>query len=344
MAQRMSERSRSGVRHPAVEPFLRGCPWPPGGGATYPRADPSDIARLPADTWAAACVPASVRLEFMARTTAVEIAYRTATAEFGYRGPSAGHTFALWQGDEKLDEVEAVLGEGRARLALGAASPERRCVVYLPEGMQPTVLSCSAVGGEITSPPRQPLWVAYGDSILEGWVASEPARSWASTAARRFGLDLVNMGYAGAARGEIVSAEHVASLPAAVISITHGTNCWARVPHSAGQMQENLKAFLAIIRRAHPTTPVVVASPVVRPDAETTPNVLGASLSDLRNAMEEVVRELVARGDGRLVLIEGRDLLAAHHLPDGIHPGDEGHAILAEVVGRAVGDAARARS
>lgn len=325
-----------GARPPAVEPFLRGCPWPSGGGAVYPRADPADAARLPADTWAAACVPASVRLEFVSRGGTVEIAYRTETTDFGYRGPSAGHTFALWHGDEKVDEAEAELGEGRARLHLGAGPKERRWVVYLPEGMRPTVLALEAVKGELQPPPPQPMWVAYGDSILEGWIASEPARGWAPIAARRFGLDVVNMGYAGAARGEVVSAEQLASLPAAVISVTHGTNCWTRVPHTAGQMRENLKAFLGIVRRARPTTPVVVASPVVRPDAESTPNALAATLDDLRVAMEETVRELIAAGDRHLVLIEGRGLLAPHHLPDGIHPGDEGHAILARELGGAV--------
>jgi lysophospholipase L1-like esterase len=324
-----------------VEPFLRGCPWPPGGGATYPRADPADAARLPADTWAAACVPASVRLEFVGSAAAVEIAYLTATTDFGYRGPSAGHTFALWQGDEKVDEAEAELGEGRVRLHLGSASRPHRWVVHLPEGMRPTVLSIAAIQGEIEPPPPQPLWVAYGDSILEGWIASEPARGWASVAARRFGLDVVNMGYAGAARGEIVSAEHLASLPAAVISVTHGTNCWTRVPHSTGQMRENLEAFLTIVRRAHPVTPVVVASPVVRPDAEDTPNALGATLDDLRGAMEDVVRERMRAGDRHLHLIEGRGLLSPQHLPDGIHPGDEGHAVLADVVGGAVERALR---
>ena len=84
-------------------------------------------------------------------------------------------------------------------------------------------------------------------------------------AGRTHGLDVCNFGYAGAARGELVSAEHVASIPeAAVISVSHGTNCWTRVPFSAALMRETTTAFLNIVRQGHPDVPMVVASPVLR--------------------------------------------------------------------------------
>jgi lysophospholipase L1-like esterase len=100
---------------------------------------------------------------------------------------------------------------------------------------------------------------------------------------------------------------------------------------------EGTRAFLAVVRQGHPHTPVVVASPVVRPDAEGTPNRLGASLADLRRAMEEAVNERIAGGDDALVLVPGADILGPDHLADGIHPHDEGHARLAAVVGPALG-------
>ncbi len=285
-----------------------------------------------------ACIPATVRLELVGEgAEAVEIGYRTTTDELGYRGPGAGTTFALWQGDDPVDEQPAVLGEGTVRLRL--ASGTEPAVVYLPEGMRPTVQSVTGVGGSVAPAPAGPRWVAYGDSILEGWVASGPARCWPAVTARSLGLDVVNLGYAGAARGEIASAEQVAALPADVISISHGTNCWTRTPHSVGMMRETTAAFLDVVRDGHPTTPIVVASPVLRPDAESTPNRLGATLVDLRAAMEEVVRARIDAGDGALTLAPGGDLLTAAHLPDGIHPGDEGHELLAEAFGGAVGAA-----
>src|SRR5439155_12238454 len=111
--------------------------------------------------------------------------------------------------------------------------------------------------------PRGPNWACYGDSIAGGWVASAPALAWPSVAARRRELAVVNMGYAGAARGEPASAEHVASLAAEVVSIAYGTNCWTRVPFSPGTLREGLSAFLRLVRSAHPDVPVVVVSPLL---------------------------------------------------------------------------------
>jgi len=324
-----------------VEPFLRGCAWRAVPGVPYPRFDPRDASRIPADTWQCAQIPAGVRLELVGDATAITLDYTTATDDLGYRGAGAGTTFALWRGDEQLDEQPAVLGAGTVTLALRGAA-EAPAVVYLPEGMRPEVLALRPDGGSIEPAWRGARWVAYGDSLLEGWVASAPALAWGVMAARRHGLDLVNLGYAGSARGEIPCAEAVAGLAADVISISHGTNCWTRTPHSAGMMFETTRAFLDIVRQGHPDTPMVVASPVLRPDAETTPNRLGATLADLRAAMEEAVRARIDAGDDTIVLIPGADVITAAHLADGIHPGDEGQARLANVFGAAIAAAAGA--
>lgn len=313
------------------EPFLRGRAFPGIPGVPYPRARPEDAPRLPADTWAQAKIPAGVRLELAGDAEEIEIAYETRTDELGHRGEGAGRTFAVWRGGAPVDEEKAQLGEGRVRLRLAAGGG--RAIVYLPEGMKPVIVDVVPLGGRIEPPPPQPRWVAYGDSILEGWCASAPALAWPAIAAREHGLDVVNLGYAGAARGEIVSAEHVARLDADVISITHGTNCWTRIPHSPGMFREGLLAFLGVVRQARPETPVLVSSPTLRPDAEDTPNRLGATLDDLRGVMEEVAARRIEAGDHRLRLVPGRDLVDETMLPDGIHPNDEGHRAIAGALG-----------
>jgi lysophospholipase L1-like esterase len=299
----------------------------------YPRADPADT-RIPRDTWQTAQLPVTVRLELIGEAEAVDIAYTTTTDDLGYRGDGAGRTFSLWRGGKLVDEEKADRGESRVRLALGGWPGDERAIVYLPEGMKPTIRSLSGVGGRIEpAPADQPRWIAYGDSVAEGWVASGPALAWPAVAGRQFGLDVVNMGYAGAARGEVASAEQIAALDADVISITHGTNCWTLTPHSVDMMRAAVAAFIDVVRQGHPETPVVVVSPVVRPDAEDTPNRLGAALRDLRAAMEEEA----SKRD--VVLIPGRDLITADNLADGIHPDDEGHRILADVIGAEVAKA-----
>lgn len=305
----------------------------------YPRADPTDLARLPGDTVASAQLPVGVRLELVGDPEVIEVDYVTCTDDLGYRGPGAGTAFTLVSRGETVAEHVARAGPGTVRFDLGeidARDPAEPLLVYLPEGMQPIVTAVRAFGGAIEPAPPQPRWLAYGDSIVEGWIASGPTGAWPAVAGRDFGLDVVNLGYAGAARGEIVSAEQLAALDAAVISISHGTNCWTRVPFSVDMFRAQTRAFLAVLREGHPETPIVVTSPVVRPDAEATANRLGATLDDLRIVMEEVARERIADGDDALTLVEGRDLLQPGDLPDGVHPGDEGHRILAAAFGGAV--------
>jgi lysophospholipase L1-like esterase len=318
------------------EPFLRGAPYPSFGDVPYPRANPSDTARLPADIWHAATVPAGVRLEVVGDAEAIDIAYRTTTGNLGYRGDGAGISFSVWRGGRRVGEEECVLGDSLLRLPLGATPPDQTATIYLPEGMQPLIRSLTAVKGEIAPAPERPRWIAYGDSTTQGWVASGPAQGWTAIAARKAGLDLVNLGYAAAGRGELVSAEHIAGLRADVITIAYGASCWSRIPHSAGMVAEGLHGFLDVVRQGHPTAPIVVISPIVRPDAETAPNRLGATLGDIRDTIEAVARDRREAGDGALSLVTGGDVLNADHLADGIHPGDEGHKRLAAAAAKAL--------
>lgn len=322
-----------GTRPEQPEPFLRGAAWPGTRSVPYPRAAPLDRTRIPGDTWQMASIPVGVRLEVVGDAEAVRIAYRCQTDQLGYRGAGAGTTFQSWADGQPLGEADAAVGEHVCEVP---AAPGRRTIVYLPEGKRPLVTEVRGVGGHIEPAPSQPRWVVYGDSVAEGWIASRPALAWPAVAGRAHDLDHVNLGYAGAARGETASAEQVAALSADVFTVCHGTNCWTRTPHSVDQMRANTDAFLTVLRQEHPDTPVVVASPVTRPDAEDTPNRLGATLAALRTAMEEHVDERIAAGDEQLVLVRGLVLIGADHLGDGIHPDDEGHRRMASGIGAAV--------
>jgi len=232
-----------------------------------------------------------------------------------------------------------VLGEGLIRLSLGSGSPDKPAVVYLPEGMRPIIQSLTAVKGEIAPAPELPRWLAYGDWTTQGWIASGPSQGWTAVTSRKAGLDLVNMGYAGAGRGEIVSAEQIAALPASVITVAYGASSWSRIPQSESMVRAGLHGFLDIVRHGHPATPIVVISPLIRPDAEDEPNRLGASMSDIRHALESVTRDRILDGDMALSLMAGGSIISADHLADGIHPGDEGHRRIAAALSRALGQA-----
>lgn len=315
---------------------LRGAAWPGTEQTPYPRSDPADD-RLPADTLGTAQIPVGVRLELIGDASGIEIDYTCATSDLGYRGEGAGTHFSAWRGDKEVGAAAAAGSGGTAHVDLSGPADDR-ITVYLPEGLKPRLSAVRAAGGTLEAAPAGPRWVAYGDSLTEGWIASGPAYCWPALAARRHGLDVVNLGYAGSCRGELASAEQIAKLPADVISLAYGTNCWTRIPHSRALFAANLRAFLSILREGHPETPIVISSPVIRPDAESTPNRLGATLADLRAEVEEFA---ASPGDaGPIELVPGLPILRGDQLPDGVHPGDEGHAIIAEVIGGAVSRAA----
>lgn len=216
-----------------------------------------------------------------------------------------------------------------ARLALPC--PDGVYAVHLPEALRPALRAVRPIGGGTLDPvPSRPRWLVYGDSVAEGWSASRPHLTWPALAGRDLGVDTVNLGYAGAARGELASAEQLASLGADLITVAFGTNCWSRTPHAAGLLYETTRAFLTLVRRGHPKTPLLVVSPVLRPDAESTPNALGATLGELRAAMERAARSAGA------ALLPGSGLLSPGHLVDGVHPGDAGHRVIADEVASAL--------
>ena len=318
------------------EPFIRGAAYPASGDVPYPRANPADTSRLPVDIWHAASVPVGVRIELVGDAQAIDIAYRTTSGNLGYRGDGAGVTFSVWRNGHNVCEEEAILGDGLIRLTLGTVPADKPAIIYLPEGMQPLIQSLTAVKGEIAPAPSLPRWVAYGDWTTQGWIASGPSQGWAAIAARKAGVNLINMGYAGAGRGEIVSAEHIAALGAEIVTIAYGESCWTRIPQSLGMVGEGFKSFLDVVRQGHPNTPIVVISPVLRPDAEDVPNKLGATLADIRNAIESVTRDRVIAGDDSLSLVAGETIIEAGHLADGIHPGDEGHKRIAVTAAKAL--------
>ncbi|MFD3441177.1 GDSL-type esterase/lipase family protein [Streptomyces sp. NPDC058685] len=321
-------------------PFLRGVAWLDRGRPV--RADPADARRLPWDTWERATLPIGVRLEFTSEDAdAVEIRYRASPPGENDALRDLPHCFALWQDDRCVSET---ITEPSAESVVTVALPGSSAApftVHPPESVAPEILGLRAVGGSITPAPRQPRWLVHGDSITEGWWSTRPAHSWPATAGRRLGLDTVNLGYAGCAHGEPALAEQLASLEADAITLAFGTNCWSSTPCSAPLLYETVRTFLTLVRQGHPRTPLLVVSPVLRPGAENTPNRLGATLSDLRAAMEQAVTGRREGSDGQdpddwLALLPGRDLLGAGQLADGVHPDDEGHAVLAAAVAEAL--------
>jgi lysophospholipase L1-like esterase len=310
----------------------------PGVDAASGQRIPAHVAgKLPADTVGAGRVPAGVRLAVTG--TARGLRLRLEPGEpTPVPAPTVGDELAIWVGDELVSRVQVTTGT--VEVELPDRAPDAVVEIYLPEGKAWRVAGATPLAGELAAAPRGPRWVAYGDSITQGWSVSAPGLAWPSVVARTLGLDLVNLGFAGSARGELPAAVAVAESQAAVVTLAWGTNAWSSIPTDPAHIAETMRLFLTAVRQGLPDVPVIVVSPIVRPDAETTPNRFGAGLAQLRTAIEaEVLRFASQHGDARLVLLPGLDLVSADQLVDGVHPGDAGHAAFAKGVAAVMAEA-----
>ena len=233
-----------------------------GDGSPYPRADPADIDRLPGDTWATAQLPVGVRLEFTGDASAVEIELHDRDRRPGYRGKGAGTHVRAWRRRDVVDGA-AVLGDGRVPLATGGTG-DGPLIVYLPEGMRPTILSVRAASAARRAGAIAAALVGLRRLHRRGLGGERAVGCVAGgRGGRPLGLDVVNCGYAGSARGEIAvrraagrrprGGRHLGQ-PRDQLLDAHA----AQRGHDAGRDRPRSSTSCA---RAIPDTPIVVVSP-----------------------------------------------------------------------------------
>ncbi|MEU4658414.1 SGNH/GDSL hydrolase family protein [Streptomyces sp. NPDC023723] len=315
------------LSEPLLHGLLPGLVW----SGRHSRLPEAACRKLTADTALAARIPAGVHLAFTGGATVVEL-----TVRVGERttvpAPTVPEAFVVSLPDGSRSSLAVPAGGGRVRIELPGRDPGQPVRVHLPESVEVFIDAITA-DAPLVPVPRGPRWVVYGDSITQGWSVTEPGLAWPSRVADTLGLDLVNLGFAGAARGELPVADVIAQSGAEAVALAWGTNAWTSLPTGTAQMAETTRLFLTAVRQGLPDAPVVVISPIVRPDGEHRANRFGATLAELRDAQESAVLAFaVATGDPGITLVPGRDLVPAGELVDGIHPGDEGQRRLADAV------------
>ncbi|MET0928544.1 MAG: SGNH/GDSL hydrolase family protein [Aeromicrobium sp.] len=300
------------------------------------RLAPHVAAKLPADTVGAGGVAAGVHLAMVGDASSLILGMR-AVGKTTTPAPTVADMFTVWCGDRVVAHAPVV---DQVVIELPRRAADDVIAVYLPEATSTLVTWVQAGGGELRPAPSGPRWVAYGDSITQGWSVSDAGRAWPSVVARELGLDLVNLGFAGSARGELPAAIQVSESGADLVTLSWGTNCWSSIPTDVNQIAETMRLFLTVVRQGLPEVPVVVLSPIVRPGAETEPNRFGSTLEHLRDALEATVAAM-ALTDDHLFLVPGRELVQQQDLVDGVHPGDTGQLALAAALTPVIRNALR---
>jgi len=323
--------------------------------------------------------PSGVRLVFQTMATAVELAVLPTKRAYNALPPRPDGVYDLFV-DGRLAQQRSVQG-GRVQhidMATGAAT--------LIEGETQTLRFSGLPGGgktiEIWLPHDEvtelaalrsdaalfpvkgmgkPRWVHHGSSISQGSNTTHPSGTWPAVAAVRAGLDLLNLGYSGNALLDPFAARTIRDLPADLISVKIGINLVNKDLMRLRAFGPAVHGFLDTIREGHPSTPLLLMSPLFCPIHETMP---GPSLYDLdalaegrllfrsggnadevrqgkltlgviRDELRKIVEQRRAGGDAHLRYVDGLELYGPNDnlrlpLPDELHPDAASHRLIGE--------------
>lgn len=182
------------------------------------------------------------------------------------------------------------------------------------------------VSPEKAEGPPKVRWLAYGDSITQGFTSYSGTGTWVWIASQLMGVEPINMGFGGAAFGEEIIAHYVASRPDwDLLTLTFGINNFGNGDTAAG-VAAKYERFLDIVREAHPDKPVQCITPIITLpwDVEGEPTPRGESVQAFRDAIADGVNARMAT-DSHLYLVNGLDCVGdAGGLEDVVHPNNLG--------------------
>ncbi|MFI8868374.1 GDSL-type esterase/lipase family protein [Streptomyces sp. NPDC053707] len=233
--------------------------------------------------------------------------------------------------------------------------------IWLPHNETTELVALRTDAPVEPAPDRgRPVWLHHGSSISHGSDAASPTTTWPALAAAHGGVELINLGFGGSALLDPFTARALRDIPADLISVKLGINLVNADVMRLRAFTPAVHGFLDTIREGHPTTPLLVVSPLLCPIHEDTPGPsapdLGAlsegklsfratgdpaeaaagklTLSVIRAELARIVEQRAAE-DPHLFHLDGRELYgeadsAELPLPDALHPDAATHRRIGE--------------
>src|SRR5699024_5907076 len=153
----------------------------------------------------------------------------------------------------------------------GLEPGEKTIELWLPHNEAIELIAVRANAPAEPVPGEGPRWVHHGSSISHGSNATRPTGTWAALAARTAGAELTNLGFGGCALLDPFVARTIRDLPADVISLKLGINLVNSDLMRLRALRTAVHGYFDQIRDGHPSTPLLVISPVYCGIAEETP-------------------------------------------------------------------------
>lgn len=322
--------------------------------------------------------PSGVRLVFRTEATAVEVDARPTKRVYVGAPPRPDGVYELVV-DGRLTDQGSVAGGNTITIDMMAGTaghtpgpygtlrfdglPRRAkdVEIWLPwdETTELIALRTDAPVEPVPDRGRR-VWLHHGSSISHGSNAASPTTTWPALAAALGGVELINLGFGGSALLDPFTARVVRDTPADLISLKIGINLVNTDLMRLRAFAPAVHGFLDTIREGHPSTPLLVVSPILCPIHEDTPGpsqpdpeslATGTlsfraagdpsdratgklTLATIRDELAAIV-ERRARTDPNLHYLDGRTLYGPDDaedlpLPDNLHPDAATHRRIGE--------------
>lgn len=322
--------------------------------------------------------PSGVRIAFRTRATVIELEARPTKRVYVGLPPRPDGVFDLVVDGEPAGQAVTTGGNrviidmaagsvdnesgptGTARFD-GLADRAKNVEIWLPHNENVELVALrSDASIEPSEAAARPTWLHYGSSISQGSNATSPTTIWPAIAASRSGVELTNFGFGGSALLDPFVARVIRDLPADRISLKIGINLVNSDVMRMRAFTSAVHGFVDTIRDGHPTTPLLIVSPIYCPIHEDTPgpgafdpvaiaegNVQFIATGDplevasgkltLTTIRAELARIVAQRAgeDPNLHYLDGRELygesdFAELPLIDRLHPDTAAHQRIAE--------------
>ncbi|GHH30819.1 GDSL-type esterase/lipase family protein [Lentzea cavernae] len=314
--------------------------------------------------------PSGVRVVLATEARTVELVLHPTTVS--YRGVSRPRgSVDLVVDGERLssdqltggDDVEIDLSTGASQFHAGTATTirfelaegDKVVEIWLPHNEEVEIVALRTDAPVRPAHTDRRTWLHHGSSISHGSNATTPTRIWPAVAARRGDVELHNLGFGGSALADHFVARVIRDRPADLISVKLGINVVNFDVMRLRAFVPAVHGFLDTIRDGHPSTSLVLVSPIFCGTHEDTPgpgemrtdeqgNVTFAATGPHGPApqltlriIRDALRSLTERraDDPDLHYLDGTRLYGpqdagTHPLPDALHPDTATHELIGE--------------
>ncbi|MEE0945773.1 MAG: SGNH/GDSL hydrolase family protein [Acutalibacteraceae bacterium] len=169
--------------------------------------------------------------------------------------------------------------------------------------------------------------VFYGSSITHGASASRPGNTYCAMIAQKLGVDHINLGFSGNAKGEQAIADYIANLDMSVFVLDYHHNAY-----DLELLKNTHYNFYKTVRDKNPQLPIILVS---APTTQKSQWVTGG-VKIIKDTLKRAKKE----GDQNVYFVNGSNLFTGEYkescTSDGCHPNDLGFYKMALGIGKVV--------